>query len=678
MYLPPQYRREIRKLPEYCQELKISAIILRIINSVINNQVTIINAGTGSGKTVGVPRCLMGALMDRRFPNHDYVIVSIPTRVNVDYQYNYALKNNNNSNLIGMSHGGVKTPNFDESLMIYSTTQSVTNHLCRLYKTGNFSLLNRTIVMIDEAHHTSTENYILHGLCNWLIGQGCKLKVILATATPYEHNFTNLKTSNVISCEGTQYEIKTHWLKNNINLFDSGEVSEEIISILEKIFSSDEGGDILIFVDGGRIMECINKAIIRYFPHIKPMCLYSGLPDVEINKCCVQSQERKIIISTNIIESGITIDGIVHIIDTLTSREMSQRDDDDDDVTEDSILAKCLISQSSAKQRKGRVGRTRPGNYYPLATEDYFNHLHVNTQNSFYNINKHEHILGLLTNDLNAKDILLMTDEDYEKCTTKLCKMGLLTESMGVTETGKSIASFPFCFSSATILAKIKNNQEISFDAKLFVTIAICCVEAKKSATNVFYVPKNLTSTEKFDHITKICQPFKSTDEITSLVMIFCEMMMESTNRKEWAINNSINQKFLDSVYTNFLQTCKIMKITPNHSDYDGLRNNPTKHVKIMYELIYESHSDMVFIRDEIIYTKYYRLKDADKHIMDKNKYTIDNFSNKLSPSYPTIIALSNVLIIGNNGMSCRIISSCVPAILPVPENETNEIGQTW
>src|SRR5581483_4573776 len=122
--------------------------------------------------TVGIPRLFLEFLKTYETTlslaeSYDRIIVSVPTVLNVIYQHNYALQNNPRiSHLIARACGGRKSGNFHKSKMVYATTETVVNHLKLLYRTKP-KQLERTIVMIDEAHHPSTENYTLHGLCNW-------------------------------------------------------------------------------------------------------------------------------------------------------------------------------------------------------------------------------------------------------------------------------------------------------------------------------------------------------------------------------------------------------------------------------------------------------------------------------------------------------------------------------
>ncbi|OUM67572.1 hypothetical protein PIROE2DRAFT_34796, partial [Piromyces sp. E2] len=73
---------------------------------------------------------------------------------------------------------------------------------------------------------------------------------------------------------------------------------------------------------------------------------------------------RKIVLSTNIAETGVTIPDVVYVIDSGKVKET--RYDDKKKLT---LFKEVFISQANAKQRKGRAGRIRPGKCFHLYTK---------------------------------------------------------------------------------------------------------------------------------------------------------------------------------------------------------------------------------------------------------------------------------------------------------------------
>lgn len=138
-------------------------------------------------------------------------------------------------------------------------------------------------------------------------------------------------------------------------------------------------GDILLFVTGREeIEDVIDKIADRIadlnpnIPKLHPLPLYAGLPTDEQMHVFRKAEEgkRKLIVSTNIAEASVTIEGIIYVIDTGYVKLRAY-----DPVLGIERLSTLPISKASATQRAGRAGRTRPGKCFRLYTESTFTHL---------------------------------------------------------------------------------------------------------------------------------------------------------------------------------------------------------------------------------------------------------------------------------------------------------------
>ena len=159
------------------------------------------------------------------------------------------------------------------------------------------------------------------------------------------------------------------------------------LRILEKIdhmVSSMERGDLLIFLCGINEISALAEELQSYADITKKwiiLSLHSTLSAAEqekVKKILMITQVfdvapqgvRKCILSTNIAETSVTIDGIRFIIDSGKVKEMAY-----DPTSRLSRLQEFWISSSSAKQRAGRAGRTGPGICYRLYSQNEYEHL---------------------------------------------------------------------------------------------------------------------------------------------------------------------------------------------------------------------------------------------------------------------------------------------------------------
>ncbi|XP_027940431.1 DExH-box ATP-dependent RNA helicase DExH6 isoform X1 [Vigna unguiculata] len=141
-----------------------------------------------------------------------------------------------------------------------------------------------------------------------------------------------------------------------------------IEQLIRKICIDSTDGGILVFLPGwDEINRTREKLFASYFfknsSKFMLISLHSMVPSMEQKKVFRRPPHgcRKIVLSTNIAETAITIDDIVYVIDTGRMKEKSY-----DPYNNVSTLQSSWISKASAKQREGRAGRCQPGICYHL------------------------------------------------------------------------------------------------------------------------------------------------------------------------------------------------------------------------------------------------------------------------------------------------------------------------
>lgn len=148
----------------------------------------------------------------------------------------------------------------------------------------------------------------------------------------------------------------------------------------------DQEGDVLLFLTGEeeidyacRMLQSAAMGSVLEAGELKAIPLYSSLPPhlqqrifdpAPGPRYAGGKHGRKVVVSTNIAETSVTIDGIVYVVDPGLSKQkvFNPR------IKVESLLV-SPISKASAAQRSGRAGRTRPGKCYRLYTEDSFEKL---------------------------------------------------------------------------------------------------------------------------------------------------------------------------------------------------------------------------------------------------------------------------------------------------------------
>ncbi|KAH9518412.1 3'-5' RNA helicase ythdc2 [Bulinus truncatus] len=159
--------------------------------------------------------------------------------------------------------------------------------------------------------------------------------------------------------------------------FDDEKVDIELVTnLIHKIHSTEGEGAILVFLPGFDDIVCLKTALLedRRFENARFVIymLHSALQQSEQKKVFKNPPNgvRKIILSTNIAETSITIDDVVFVIDCGKVKEKTF-----DALTSFTTLKSNWISKASALQRKGRAGRCRAGKCYHLFSRARYLHL---------------------------------------------------------------------------------------------------------------------------------------------------------------------------------------------------------------------------------------------------------------------------------------------------------------
>jgi ATP-dependent RNA helicase DDX35 len=250
-------------------------------------------------------------------------------------------------------------------------------------------LLSRySVIMVDEAHERSLSSDVLLGLLKKIRKRRPELRIIISSATLQAEDFLNFfagdqpangdasaelggSIGRIISLEGRMYPVDILYLEE-----PSEDYVERAVQTVFDIHTKEGEGDILLFLTGrpeiDRAIKLITEQSADLHPTLSslhPMPMYAGLPTDQQMYVFEPAPERtrKVIVSTNISEASVTIDGIVFVIDCGFVKLRAYNP-----ITGIDTLTATAVSQASATQRAGRAGRTKPGKCYRLYTEAAF------------------------------------------------------------------------------------------------------------------------------------------------------------------------------------------------------------------------------------------------------------------------------------------------------------------
>lgn len=340
--------------------------------AVKNNQVVVVEGETGSGKTTQIPSCLLEGGFNK--PGYQ-VACTQPRRVAAT---SVAKRVAEELDVVLGQEVGYNI-RFDDCSSPRTVLKFVTDGMLLREAMEDPSLGRYSTIILDEAHERTLSTDVLFGLLKEVLLRRQDLKVIVMSATLDAESFQKyFDGAPLLRVPGRLHPVEIFYTPE-----PERDYVEAAITTVIQIHRCEEPGDILIFLTGEfEIEDCCRRIRTEadgLGPEYGPMAvypLYSALSNEKQNLIFNDAPAprqvggppgRKVVVSTNIAETSLTIDGIVYVIDPGFSKQKVYNPR----IRVESLLV-SPISQASANQRCGRAGRTRPGKCYRLYTEKAF------------------------------------------------------------------------------------------------------------------------------------------------------------------------------------------------------------------------------------------------------------------------------------------------------------------
>ncbi|XP_049871355.1 probable ATP-dependent RNA helicase DHX34 [Pectinophora gossypiella] len=435
---------KLKKLRQTQSELPVAKYRNEITAAVQNERVVIVAGDTGCGKSTQVPQYLH----DAGFQNiactqpRRIACVSLSKRVAFEMLTQFESK-------VGYQIRFEKSKTADTKICF------ITEGLL-LRQMSSENLPNYDVIILDEIHERHLMGDFLLGILKCLIHSRTDIKLVLMSATIniklFEDYFSKEKAV-VIQVPGRLFPIELNYkpifIEDKPTRDDRLDPQPyvQIMQLIDNKYPSDERGDMLIFMSGVQEITAICDAAQQYAEKTKNwivLPLHSGLSLAEQDKVFDYPPEgvRKCIVSTNIAETSVTIDGIRFVVDSGKVKEMSY-----DSTTKMQRLKEFWISQASADQRKGRAGRTGPGVCYRIYSEKQFEDLEPFSTPEVSRVPLASLLLlmsSLGVNDVRRFPFLDAPPEDgVENALLELKQHGALTYNEKLTSLGRVLANLP-------------------------------------------------------------------------------------------------------------------------------------------------------------------------------------------------------------------------------------------
>ena len=378
-----------------------------------------------------------------------------------------------------------------QTRLVYATTGIVMRMLEKSDNLGNI-----THLVLDEVHERSIDSDFLLIVLRKLLQRRPDMKVVLMSATVNAQRFSNyLDQAPILNIPGRTFPVDTKYLEDAIELTnfngiaryrDAGEVEDDeedilidnsskatlsadnikhysantrnallqfdeyrinydlILKILETLATNDDyiqySNAILVFLPGIAEIKRLNDMLVGHSLFANGWYVYalhSTIATEEQERAFIVPAPgyRKIVLATNIAETGITIPDVTCVIDTGKHKEMRF-----DERRQLSRLIEVFISRANAKQRRGRAGRVQRGLCFHLFTK-----------------NRHDNILAAEQTPemlrLSLQDLVLRV---------KICKLGGIEQTLSKALDPPSTKNIRRAIDSLVDVKALNNTEELT------------------------------------------------------------------------------------------------------------------------------------------------------------------------------------------------------------------------
>jgi len=534
------YSQRYFEILEKRRELPVYNFLEDVSSKVRDNQVVIIEGATGSGKTTQIPQALVAAGYGKL--GEFAVACTQPRRVAA---MSIAQRVADEMDVSLGDEVGY-TIRFDDCSSDRTVLKFLTDGMLLREAQADPDLNLYGCIVLDEAHERTLSTDVLMGLLKEVIARREDLRVVVMSATLNAERFQEyFSGAPLLSIPGRTFPVEIFYAAQ-----PERDYVEAAISTVVQIHMLEEAGDVLVFLTGEleietscqRIRDEIASNMSDKVGDVLVVPLYSSLPPYKQQQIFQPAPGprrpggppgRKIVVSTNIAETSVTIDGVVYVVDPGFSKQKVYNPR-----TRVESLLVTPISRASAQQRSGRAGRTRPGKCFRLYTEASFtNDLQEQTYPEILRSRMESVVLTLLK--LGIEDLVHFdfmdppAPETLMRALELLNYLGALDDEGELTDIGDKMAYLPVEPQHAKMLLLAPEMECLD---------EVLSIVALLGVPQVFMRPKE-SARAADDAKAQFAHP--DGDHITLLNAY--QAYLHNHKDKDWCWNNFLNSRSLES-----------------------------------------------------------------------------------------------------------------------------------
>lgn len=427
--------------------LPIDPALPELVSVLETQPCVVLSASPGSGKTTRVPPALLGA----RFRGDKEILVLEPRRLAAKMAANRVAEelDERAGETVGYHFrfenvGGPKT-------RIRFLTEGM--FIRRLL--GDPELKNVAAVVVDEFHERHLQGDVALGALKRLqTGSRPDLRVVVMSATLDSEAIAAYLGGpkgpcRIFKVEGRRFDVTTEYLPSDDRFVVSGQrpdaqaLATQVSRAVRQAVAEHEG-DILVFLPGIADIRRADTALEELARREKLFVvqLYGDLSREEQDRAVHPADRRKVILSTNVAETSLTIEGVRVVVDSGLARVASYSH-----WSGLPALRTRPVSRASAIQRAGRAGRTAPGHCIRLYTRESYETRAPFESPEISRADLAQTVIELKT--LGVQDVTAFpwfeppASANVDAALKILFRLGALGEKGGLTSLGRRMAEMP-------------------------------------------------------------------------------------------------------------------------------------------------------------------------------------------------------------------------------------------
>lgn len=400
-----------------------------ILSLISDNQVVVLAAETGSGKTTVIPPALLqcGARS---------TVVTGPRRLGVQMCAEY----------VGRTQG---MPDDDHTIAFqhkHENQRTKDTRLCYVTEgillqelREDATLTKYDVVIIDEVHERSVNCDVLLVYLREALKIRDDLRVVIMSATLNAQLYADyFDTDAICDIEGRQFPVTVAY--ENEPFANHREMFKAMVEVIKECVELEVEGDVLVFlpdeVSIQRVKQLLKHSSRDRFQVFELMSSQSKDDRMAALAAC---PVRKVILSTNVAETSVTLEGVVFVIDSCLIKQ---------DYYVDAYLGGLAVtnhSRAGLNQRKGRAGRVRSGYCHRMITEQQFKALPAYTEPQILRVPLADVLLGLYERGFTYADVRRLEflspppQERWDEARALLVEFKYIDENDVITPRGRLI-----------------------------------------------------------------------------------------------------------------------------------------------------------------------------------------------------------------------------------------------